>query len=63
MVFYDYFVESPPTRVNILTMQVHLKKTTEGWPEKWLEKWPENRPEILDAISNDESITIAKLEV
>jgi hypothetical protein len=40
-------------------MQVHLKKTTEGWPEKWLEKWPE----ILDAISNDESITIAKLEV
>jgi len=59
MVFYGYFVESPPPRVNILTMQVHLKKTTEGWPEKWLEKWPE----ILDAISNDESITIAKLEV
>ena len=55
MAFYDYFVESPPPRVNILTMQVHLKKTTEGWPEKW--------PKILDAISNDESITIAKLEV
>lgn len=46
-------------------------KATERWPEKWLEKWPEKWPEkwlekgqkILDAISNDKSITIAKLEV
>ena len=39
------------------------EKTTEKWPEKWPEKWLEKGQKILDAISNDKSITIAKLEV
>ena len=51
---------------NIAETQENTQKNAqkrEKWPEKWPERWPENAQKILDTISSDKSITIAKLEV
>ncbi len=32
------------------------------WPEKWPEQWPEKAEQIINAISEDNKITITKLE-
>ena len=32
------------------------------WPEKWPEKWPENAKKIIQAMANDQFVTIAELE-
>jgi ATP-dependent DNA helicase RecG len=32
------------------------------WPEKWPEKWPENAKKIIQAMANDQFVTITELE-
>ena len=52
-----------PINKNALVRYKILEKWPEKWPNKWPEKWPEKARQILEAIEENKTITIAKLEV